>query len=378
MASTNRTAACFTAHMQDTSSAPPMRVALIGYGLAGRIFHAPLIMSTSGLELSAVVTANAERRQALAADLPDIPVLGSADDVWEQRANFDVVVVASANATHVPFTLAALQHGLHVVADKPIAGSASEAEHIAKVAAANGRQVFPFQNRRWDSDFLTLRAVLAENRIGTVHRFESRIERIRTEPKGTWREESDPQALGGVLIDLGAHLIDQALQILGPVHRVFADARSVRFPGSADDDALIRLHHIGGAVSTLTCSQASAFPDPRFLVMGTTGAIRITDADTQEDALRAGRRPDADWGREAPGHVAILRHASGIEESEPFRKGAWDTFYPGVVATLTTGAPVPVPLDNVIANMRVLDAARASVASSQSVVLNPPAGHQAI
>lgn len=363
--------------MQDTSLTPPLRVALIGYGLAGRVFHAPLITTTPELELTAVVTANPERREALHTDFPSVLALDSVAEVWKRSADFDLVVIASANATHVPFTLSALDLGLHVVADKPIAGSASEAEHIAEIAATQGRQVFPFQNRRWDSDFLTLRAVIAQDRIGTVHRFESRIERMRTEPKGTWREEADPQFLGGVLIDLGAHLIDQAIQILGPATRVFADARSVRFPSSADDDALIRLHHLGGGVSTLTCSQASAFANPRFLIMGTTGAVRIDEADTQEDALRTGLRPNSNWGWESPDHVAILRDANGTEESQPFSRGAWDGFYPGVVAALTSGAPAPVPLVDVIANMRVLDAARASAASGQSVVLNPPAGHQA-
>jgi len=350
----------------------------MGYGLAGRVFHAPLIESTPGLRIRAVVTSDAERQSQVRADLPQARIIADPHDAWADLDGIDLVVIAGANRTHVPQALEAAARGRHMVIDKPIAGTADDAQRIVEAAERAGVQVHAFQNRRWDSDFLTLRAIAEAGGIGSLHRLESRFERFRPLPRGTWRESADPEDLGGVLLDFGAHLVDQAIELLGPVRTVHAQARAVRHAGSADDDMQITLGHTSGGVSLLIGSQAAALGGPRFLLLGTRGAVRIVESDTQETALRAGRTPaDADWGVES--FTAEVRALGPDHElaaqQRALSTGRWDTFYPGVLASIISGAPYPVPLGDVVANLEVLDAARASAASGESIVLSPAAAH---
>lgn len=360
---------------------PTIRVLLFGFGLAGRVFHAPLVASTPGMQLSAIVTGNPERQAQVRGQAPEAEIIASNEEALERAAEFDLAVIASANVTHLPFALTCLDAGLHVVVDKPVAADAPGAQQIADRAHAVGRLAIPFQNRRWDSDVRTLRRLLTEQPVGEVHRLESRIERMRPALKGTWRESSAPQDVGGVLIDFGAHLVDQALSLLGPVSMVQATARSTRFPGTSDDDAQILLTHVSGAISVLVSSQAAAFGGPRFTVLGTMGGIRIEAADTQEDALKAGRRPDdgVPWGREPDSSVATVRLLrDGMLQdvaTVPLDPGAWNVFYPAVAAAIKDGSAPPVPIEDAVANARVLDAARASAASGAGIRLEPPAGH---
>ena len=355
-----------------------IKIALLGYGLAGRHFHRPLIEATTGLKITAILTTDAERREQAAADLPAAEIVDSAAAIWARAGDFDLVVVAGANLTHLPFTIAALEHGLPAVVDKPLAATAADASAIRAAAQAAGKQVFPFQNRRWDSEFLTI--LDAKESIGRIHRFESHFDRFRTVPKGGWRELADPSVSGGVLLDFGAHLVDQAIQLLGPVVRVSAITRSVRVAEAADDDMLILLTHLDDAVSYLTGSMIAAFTEPRFNVLGTGGGMLLREYDTQETALRSGSTPaDANWGVEPPDSVALVKVASGesatLDTEVPYTPGRWGTFYTGVYETLTTSAPPPVLLDDAIANLRVLDAPRTSATTGQTISLDPPAAH---
>lgn len=233
-------------------------VLLLGYGLAGRVFHAPLIAATQGLQIRAVVTGNPERQAQAAADLPEARIIADPEVALDDLTGIDLVVIAGANRTHLPQALTAIAKHRHVVIDKPIAGSADEARRIADAAAGAGVTVHAFQNRRWDSDFLTIREIASSGVIGKLHRFESRIERMRITPRGNWRESPDPADLGGVLLDFGAHLVDQALMLMGPVISVDARARSIRDPEASDDDMTIVLEHLSGATTTLVGSQAAA------------------------------------------------------------------------------------------------------------------------
>ncbi len=358
--------------------ATELKIALLGYGLAGRHFHRPLIEATTGLEITAILTADAERCEQAAADLPNAEIVDSAAAIWARAGDFDLVVVAGANLTHLPFTIAALEHGLPAVVDKPLAATAADASAIRAAAQAAGKQVFPFQNRRWDSEFLTI--LDAKESIGRIHRFESHFDRFRAVPKGGWRELADPSVSGGVLLDFGAHLVDQAIQLLGPVVRVSAITRSVRVAEAADDDMLILLTHFDDAVSYLTGSMIAAFTEPRFNVLGTVGGMLLREYDTQETALRSGSTPaDAGWGVEPPDSVALIRvaldEATTVDSEVPYATGRWGTFYTGVYETLANSAPPPVLLDDAIANLRVLDAARASATTGQTISLDPPAAH---
>ena len=354
-----------------------IRVVLLGYGLAGRVFHAPLIAAEDGMDVAAVVTANPERRAQAAQDLPGARLLESADDAWSSAGDFDLAVVATANSAHVPQARAALESGLSVVVDKPLAGTAQEAQALIDLAAQSGRQLHVFQNRRWDSEILTARRLIDEGALGRVHRFESRFERWRPQPKGGWREVGPPEDLPGLLYDLGAHLVDQALHVVGPVEAVAASVRAVRDGMATDDDTQIMLWHTSGAVSILSVSSVSAFIEPRLRILGTRGGLEITGLDTQEDALRAGRSPrDSDWGTEPETAVARLVTADDATPRPITRSpGAWPEYYRGVGRSLRGEGPAPVDPRDVVANLRVIEAAATSARAREIVTLNPPAAH---
>ena len=360
---------------------PPVSVLLVGYGLAGRVFHGPLAATTPGLSVDAIVTSNPDRQAQARAAFPEARIYASADEAWDQ--GYDLAVIGTANVTHVPFAAAALRAGMHVVLDKPVAPTAAAAEELSAVATANDRLLIPFQNRRWDSDFLTALATSRSGDLGEVHRFESRMERMRVALKGGWRESTDPADMGGVLYDLGAHVIDQALLLMGPVKSVFASSRSVRFPAETDDDATLVLTHASGAVSLLVVSLIGPFAEPRFVLYGTRGGLRISAADTQENALVAGLlpTPGVEWGREPAGSEALLveydESNARTTTTVPLHQGDWPFFYTAVERAVRGLGSPPVLLDDAIANLRVLDAARASASSGQTVRLDPPAGHRA-
>lgn len=355
-------------------------VLIIGYGLAGRVFHAPFIRSTPGLALRAIVTGDPERRAQAASDHPGVRLHSTSDEAWAHLDGIDLVVIASANRTHVPLALEAARRGLHMVIDKPLAATAAQAQIVLDAAASAGVQVHPFQNRRWDSDFLTLRALAAQGSLGRLHRFESRIERLRTIPNGNWRESSDPEDFGGVLLDFGAHLVDQAIALMGPVTTVTAHARSVRDPRAANDDMQMILTHADSSISILVASQAAAFGEPRFILLGTTGGVRISGSDSQEAALKSGLLPSSPtWGVEPSDVTAHLRvgETSGelVDSHIELAAGRWNTFYPAVLESILHGTPAPVPCADVIADLRVLDAARQSADTGATVHLSPQAAH---
>lgn len=353
-------------------------VLLVGFGLGGRVFHAPLIEATPGLRLSGIVTSDPDRAAQARSGHPQAAIHDRLEDAL--RHPYDLAVISSANVTHVPYAQAALTAGLHVVLDKPIAPNAADAAELAALAEASGRLLIPFQNRRWDSDFRTALAVAGSGRIGAVHRYESRIERMRVTPKPGWRGSADPADMGGMLYDLGAHVVDQALLLMGPVASVAASVRSLRPGFPADDDVVLLLTHVGGGVSVLTVSQIAAFDHPRITMLGMRGGLRIDATDSQEPALAAGQDPtSSSWGVEPAGTEATLRTMGEDniphEELLPLEPGAWPTFYPAVADAILTGAEPPVLAYDVVQNLRVLDAARLAGATGTVVDLEPPAAH---
>ncbi|WP_214410686.1 Gfo/Idh/MocA family oxidoreductase [Sphaerisporangium fuscum] len=344
-----------------------IKVGLVGYGPAGAFFHAPLIAATPGLRLHAVVTRDAERGAAVARDHPGATVVPSAEELL--GLGIDLVVVASPNRTHVPLARLALSAGVPVVVDKPLAATAREALDLARLAAERGLMLTVFQNRRWDGDFRTLLKL----DLGEVHRFESRFERWRPVPKGGWRENGGPDDLGGVLYDLGSHLVDQALRYLGPVTEVYAETDIRRAGVGADDDAFVALTHANGARSHLWMSSVAARTGPRFRVLGSRAAYVKWGLDPQEERLRAGGRPgDPGFGAEPEERWGVLG-ADGDSRPVPTDPGAYQEFYAGVVACLRDGAPPPVDPAGVAEALAVLNAAHTSAAERRVVALAPPA-----
>jgi len=336
-------------------------VAIIGYGLAGRVFHAPLVAATPGLELAAIVSGNPKRRADATQTFPGIQTLKTPDELWG-RDDYDVVVVATPTDSHVPLAEAAIDRGRTVVVDKPFAVSAADAEGLVERARSAGLLLTVFQNRRWDAEYLTLTRLITEGRLGEVFRYESRFERWRPEPTATWRDTTPPERGGGQLFDLGSHLVDQALVLFGPVSHVYAEVAARRGLPS-DDDAFVALHHTGGTISHLRMSAFTASPGPRLRVLGTEAAYVAPFLDTQEDQLRAGRRPDrvAGWGGEPQSHWGRL--VSG-EASVPIRSepGNWPAFYALLERALTSGGPPPVNPEDSVAGLRILELARRAAA----------------
>ena len=347
-----------------------LRVAIIGFGLAGRVFHAPLVAATPGLRVAAIVTADPGRRSQAVIAHPGVEILDAADAVWERADALDLVVVATANDAHVPLGRAAIEHRLPVVVDKPLAVDADQAQGLVDAARDAGVLLTVFQNRRWDAEQLLLGRVLADGALGTVLRCESRLERWRPDPDpGAWRERGGPQQGGGLLLDLGSHLVDQVLHRFGPARGVYAELEHRRgLP--ADDDVFLAITHAGGVISHLHASALAAAPGPRLRVLGSEAALLAPAVDTQEDRLRAGERPDtaADWGVEP--EYARPRLIAG-ERSVPLSgpAGDWPAFYAGVRDALTDGAPPPVDPRDAVAALRVLDAARLSAAERRVVTL---------
>jgi scyllo-inositol 2-dehydrogenase (NADP+) len=341
--------------------------------MAGARLHAPLIAATEGLELSYVVTRDPGRRAELAAAHPGAVAV---DALADAVADVDIVVVASPNRFHVDLARTALEAGKHVVVDKPLAVTSAEARVLALQAEMAGVLLTAFHNRRWDDDFLTLRRVVDEGQLGRVLRLESRFDRWRPQIKeGAWREEGDPADGGGLLLDLGSHLVDQAVALLGPVSAVYAEL-DVRRPGAVvEDDVFVALAHSDGARSHLWAGvYAAAEAPPRLRALGDAATFVSLGLDPQEAALRGGASPrDPGFGLREPGLEATLW--DGGSDTGPERlameSGRWVAFYEGVVAAIRSGGMVepPVAASEAVGVLELLEAARESAATGEVVVV---------
>jgi len=347
-----------------------LRAALIGYGHAGAVFHGPLIASTEGLRLVAVVTTDPARREQAAAAHPEARLLPDAESLWQGGLDVDVVVIATPNRTHVPLALAAIDAGRAVVVDKPIAARASDAQALIDAARRAGTPLTVFQNRRWDGDFLTVQRLLAEDRLGRIARFESRYDRWRPAVKAGWRMLDGPGEAGGLLFDLGAHVIDQALLLFGPAQSVYAQVDARRPGVTVDDDTFVALTHVSGVRSHLWMSSVAAQPGPRFRLLGSGGAFVKYGLDVQEDALRSGVDPRSPgWGVEPPEMWGRLGTGADTRSvmTEP---GAYPRFYSALVTALRSGGALPVDPQDTVASLAVIEAAHRSHASSAVVRLD--------
>jgi scyllo-inositol 2-dehydrogenase (NADP+) len=344
-----------------------LKVAIVGYGLAGRVFHGPLIRATPGMRVDTIVTANPERQAQARRDFPDAAILPAPDDLWSRARPCGLAVIATPSGSHGTVAGSAVDADIPVIVEKPVATSAASARSLVAQAALRKVPIVPFFNRRWDSDQLTLTDLLAEGRLGKILRYESRFERWRPTPSGGWRETRGSEMGGGILLDLGVHLIDQATVLFGPVDTVYAEMRSHR--GGADDDVFLALHHEGGVVSHLWASALSAAPGPRLRVLGDRAAFIVDHLDGQEEALRAGFVPDQHrlelepsdrWGR--------LLHGD-TSDPVPSIPGRWVDFYAAMINGLRHGGPLPVDIADAVRGLEIVDAARASAEANRVVAV---------
>jgi len=332
---------------------------LVGYGLAGRVLHAPLATACPEIRLSAVVVRNEQRRAQAQHDHPDADMLDDVDTLLARSDELDLVVVASPNDSHAPIAVAAIDAGLAVVVDKPIAITSADAQSLVDHAAERGAVLTVFQNRRWDSDQLTLRRLVETQMLGDVLRHESRFERWRPVLEtGKWRQTLTAAQGGGLVLDLGSHLVDQAVHLFGPVTSVYAEVDARR--GAGDDDVFIALHHASGTRSHLWAGAFAGAPGPRRRVLGTSGAYVVEPLDGQEEQLRAGRSPrDPGFGEEPAEKWGRIQRGSD-SDALPTDRGRWDLFYPAVVRAVRDRTPVPVDPHDAVRVLQILEAARVS------------------
>jgi scyllo-inositol 2-dehydrogenase (NADP+) len=321
-----------------------IRVGLVGFGMAGRVFHAPLISSVDGLELAAVV----ERSSNHAAErYPGIITYRSLDELLAD-SSIKLVVVATPNATHFDVALRALEAAKNVVVDKPASVTSSEIAQLMELAGGIGLKFIPFHNRRWDSDFRTIQKVLDEKELGQLVHLESTFDRWRPGLSSrVWKEEPEQ---GGLLLDIGTHLVDQALTLFGVPGSVSADVRRERDGGGANDSFAIRLHYYTGFSVSLGSNLLSTLARPRFHLRGTKGNYWKWGLDPQEEALNKVSRIDAqNWGKEAEADWGTI--SIGADQEIETHKveslaGDYRLFYRGVRDALTGDAKPPVePID---------------------------------
>jgi predicted dehydrogenase len=330
-----------------------LRVGIAGYGLAGRYFHAPLLKGC-GFEVVTVLTSNQLRASHALEDFPDTKVVTTMQELLSN--NLDLVVVASANLAHAEQATAALKAGIPVVVDKPMGRNLVETKSIVELSDSLGVPVTTFFNRRWDSDALTIRKVLASGVLGQIHRMDSRFERFRPDVnKDSWRENMSAEDGGGQLLDLQPHLISTAIDWFGRCELVTATVRSIR--GATDDDSVLVLRHDSGVMSYLSASAVVGAPGPRIRILGSKGALVINDLDPQEALLRAGKFPAGGIWSEPTTSVAHVHRGNEVEEIQGIA-GNYAMFYTAVASAISNGTPWPVSNDDALLVASIIDQAR--------------------
>jgi predicted dehydrogenase len=356
----------------------PIKAAVVGFGLAGRVFHAPFLSAVPGLQLAAIVQRSGnEAAQAY----PDAKILRGFDEALASDAS--LVVVGTPNETHFDLAKQALEAGKHVVVDKPVAATSEEVLTLAKLASERGLIFAPFHNRRWDGDFLTVKALLLQHALGRLVTFESHFDRFRPVPRpGTWKEAGHPA--NGMLFDLGPHLVDQALALFGPPHSITASVRTDREDSSIEDVFDITLHY-PRLMAYCRATMIAADPSPRFLLHGTGGSFRKYGLDPQEPALVAGARvprlpengkPDDEWLHEDPNLWGMLTLAPNPAEPRTLithevqtEPGDYRGFYANVRDAIRGTAPLAVTPEAAYRTIRLLELARESSESGRTLAV---------
>jgi scyllo-inositol 2-dehydrogenase (NADP+) len=333
----------------------PLRTAIIGYGLSGRIFHAPFLEASGAYSLDAIVTANPGRAEQAAIAHPRARIVPGSAELFAGSEGLDLVVVATPPANHYVLAADAIRRGLHVVVDKPFVPLGAQGEDLIAKARRAGVVLSVFQNRRWDSDFLTLARLIKGGGLGTVHTFESRFERWKPEGLRDWKAAPDVAEGGGLLFDLGSHLIDQALTLFGPAVRIYGETARHTPTAGADEDVFVSLLHESGVRSRLSMNLVSGLPAPRFHVLGSAAAFTSWGLDGQEAALRAGAVPGAEGYGVEPEERWPTTGTPGRTRKVPAERGAYTEYYRLLAEAINDGGPVPVDPADALAAVRIIE-----------------------
>lgn len=342
----------------DSELRSSIKTAIVGYGLSGKVFHGPFLDTNDDFEVVAVVTSDAARAGQAQRDHPQARIRSSFDELLTEEKNLDLVVLSSPPATHLDFASRALAAGVAVIVDKPFVPTVEDAATLKAAAESAGRPLMVFHNRRWDGDFLTIQRLIDDGELGEVFAFESSFEHWAPTTTSGWKDQLPVQQAGGVLYDLGSHLIDQALVLFGPAAESSATLRSVRGGGN-DDHSRVSIEHASGVESRLLMSRVSRGLGPRFRVLGSRGSFTTYGLDGQEPALVAGVTPgDAQYGvtpvsgdgwleAEGPTGIAARR--------VPLERGNYPDFYRRAAAAIREDGELPVPIDEATAVVEVLE-----------------------
>ena len=344
-------------------STAPIRTAVAGFGLSGSVFHAPLIAADPAFSLDVIATSDGGRKASAAARYPTARIVDTPANILELSGSLDLLVLGTPPATHYPLAKAALEAGLDVVVDKPFTVTSAEGAELVDLAARLGRVLTVFQNRRWDGDFLTVRGLLEQGILGAVTRFESRFERWSPEVTKPWKAAATAVDGGGVLFDLGTHLIDQAVQLFGPATVNHAELAARRPEEHADDDVFLVLRHDSGVTSHLWMNLLCAQQAPRFRLLGSDGGFTKHGVDPQEPYLAAGGSAlDADYGLEDPEWAGLLGRDGHLDRL-PTERGAYPAFYRILAEKITDGGatsalPLPVDTADAVEVLKLIEEAR--------------------
>ncbi|MFV8782000.1 oxidoreductase [Microbulbifer sp. SA54] len=337
-----------------------IKTALIGYGFSATTFHLPFILNMAPFRFTAVSTSKGEQVQQ---QHPGVEVYKEAETLLTD-SDADLVIITAPNAVHFALARLALEQGKHVVLEKPFVTRVEQGEELIALAKQQQRVLSVYHNRRWDGDFLTVQKLIAESRLGDVRYFESHFDRFRPAVRKRWREANVEG--GGILFDLGPHMLDQALQLFGPPSAITAQVKALRPQAEVDDFFHLTLHY-PEHIAVLRSSPFCAAPNLRFEVQGTAGSFIKHGLDPQEERLKAGTLPvHANWAQESPEHHGQLYSA---EAGTPFatETGGYQHYYRQLTSAILDGAEVPVSAEQALWNIRLIHLAQQSSASGQTV-----------
>jgi len=332
-----------------------MRAGIVGYGLAGRYFHAPTLVS-AGFEVAAICARSLEKKAIAHEDFPNAILVNSIEELVDE--DLDLIVIASTNDVHSEHAKISISAGIATVVDKPMGRDYYETLALFDHADMHNVPVTVFFNRLWDSDSLTIKKVISEGVIGRVFRADSRFERFRPELNpSAWRENVSADVGGGLLLDLQTHLVSTALDWFGPAQLVHASVREVR--GAANDDVVLVLKHDSGVDSYLSASAIIGAPGPKLRLNGDKGSLVINELDRQEELLRKGFK--ASFGKWLPSQEITTEariHKGNDSFSYPGVPGSYPNFYQQVRSALEIGTDLPVSRDFALSVARIIDQAR--------------------
>ncbi|NMM48767.1 oxidoreductase [Marinigracilibium pacificum] len=344
-----------------------IKVGISGFGMAGSVFHAPIIASCSKTELVAINTSNPQAEHTIKETYPNVNIFQSYEDLL--ASNVDLIVIPTPNETHFQLAKQALEAGKNVVIDKPMTVTSKEAEELIKLANSKNLVLSVYHNRRWDTDFLTLQKVIKEDRLGNIVDAGISFNRFRDFLKDNWREKDVPG--GGILYDLGPHLIDQAVCLFGMPDEVYADIRKQRPEAVVEDRFTIILFYPDKRV-TLNAGMLASWQGPKILVQGTKGAYLKYGLDPQEALLKKGKTP-ADspslWGKQSSERQPKIIHPDGTQENLTAIPGDYRGYYSNIATSILEKSTPEVTGIDGLNTIKIIEAAISSSKEKKNISL---------